>query len=222
MGVLLVVMAHPDDAELMCYGAIKKYAARGYECHLLLLTKGEQSTFNEGSREDRGKYRIAETKKAFSKVDINISCLDFTDGFIRQDYMLMATLQQQMERIDPTVVITHYPDGGWLEHQDHNALGNATYSAAIRYAHNLEKVLFTEPLFSNFISFHPNLLISIDEYFEEKVEILKHHVSQDEKFYIDEKFLEMRAASMSPYIRINGERFTGKFELFYQVYAVEF
>jgi LmbE family N-acetylglucosaminyl deacetylase len=215
MKVLLVVMAHPDDAELLCYGAIKKYAQQGYECHLLLLTKGERATVN---KEDR----IAETKNAFNNVDINISCLDFTDGFLRQDYMLMATLQQQIERIDPTVVITHYPDGGWLEHQDHNALGNATYSAAIRYAHNLEKILFAEPLFSNFISFHPNLLINIDKYFDEKVEILKRHVSQDEKFYIDEKFLGMRAGSMSPYIRVNGKRFAGKFELFYQAYAVEF
>jgi LmbE family N-acetylglucosaminyl deacetylase len=218
MGVLLVVMAHPDDAELLCYGAIKKYAEQGYDCHLLLLTKGEQATVNKGPYGDR----IAETKNAFDNVNINISCLDFTDGFLRQDYMLMATLQQHIERLNPTVVITHYPDGGWLEHQDHNALGNAVYSAAIRYANNLEKVLFAEPLFSNFISFHPNLLINIDKYFDEKVAIMKRHVSQDEKFYIDEKFLEMRAGSMSPYISVNGKRFAGKFELFYQVYAVEF
>jgi LmbE family N-acetylglucosaminyl deacetylase len=211
-------MAHPDDAELLCYGTIKKYAEQGYECHLLLLTKGEQAAVNQSPEGDR----IAETRNAFKNVNINISCLYFTDGFLRQDYMLMATLQQQIERVDPAVIITHYPDSGWLEHQDHNALGNAAYSAGVRYGRNLEKLLFAEPLFSHFIDFRPNLMINIDPYFEEKVQMIKRHVSQDQKFYTDERFLAMRAGTMSPYISIGGERFAGKFELFYQAYAVEF
>lgn len=218
MSKLLVIVAHPDDAELLCYGTIKKYAEKGYECYLLLATKGEQAAVNKSFSGDR----IAETKDAFKNTDIKISCLNLPDGFIRQDHSLMADLQKQIERIDPTVIITHHPDDRGLEHQDHNELGRATYSAAIRYGDNLERILFAEPLFSRFISFQPNLFINIDKYYEEKTQILKCHISQEEKFFLNDKYLEIRTDSMSPYIRVNKERFIGKYELFYQTYAVEF
>jgi LmbE family N-acetylglucosaminyl deacetylase len=218
MGTLLLIMAHPDDAELLCYGTVKRYAEKGYKCYLLLATKGEQAVVANSLKGDR----MTETRDAFKNVDINISCLNFPDGFLRQDYLLMTALQKQIECIRPTVIITHNPGCGGLEHQDHDELGKAAYSTAIRYGSDLEKILFAQPLYSGFTSFQPNLFISIDKYYKEKIEIIKSHVSQEEKFYMNERYLEMRASFISPYITVHNNRFGGKFELFNQAYAVKF
>jgi LmbE family N-acetylglucosaminyl deacetylase len=217
MKSLLVVMAHPDDAELLCYGTIKKYATQGYRCHLLLVTKGEQAVLSYSPAGGR----MDETKNAFKKIDIEISCLHFTDGFLRQDMMLMAALQRQIEEIDPAVIITHFPDAMGLEHQDHSALGMAVFSSALRYGGSVERILYAEPLFSSFISFHPNLFVNIDEYYDEKIEMISCHASQEKKFYMDKRFLELRASHMSSFVNFSDNRFNGKYEMFFQAYAVE-
>jgi LmbE family N-acetylglucosaminyl deacetylase len=217
MGTLLVIMAHPDDAELMCYGTIKRYEEKGYDCHLLLATMGEKATKSK----NLGDSRLDETAEAFKETDINISCLNLPDGFIKQDNTLMTALQKQIEAVNPTVIITHHPDETGLEHQDHSELGRATFSVAIRYDKQLKKLLFAEPLFSYYTYFRPNLYVNIDKYYEEKTKIIKCHASQAEKFYINEKFIAMRACSPAPYINFGGSRFNGKYELFYQAYALE-
>ena len=48
---LLVIMAHPDDAELLCGGSLSKTAARGDRVGVLDLTRGEAASI--GSVETR-------------------------------------------------------------------------------------------------------------------------------------------------------------------------
>lgn len=38
---MLVVMAHPDDIEIGCYGLIKKLVLRGAVCYVAIATNGE-------------------------------------------------------------------------------------------------------------------------------------------------------------------------------------
>ena len=218
MCTLLVVMAHPDDAELLCYGTIKRYAEKGYDCHLVIATKGEQAVMTQAPKGSR----IAETEDAFKNIDIKISCLNFPDGFLRHEIPLMTALQKQIETIKPTIIITHNPGYGGLEHQDHDELGKATYSAAIRYGTHLKKLLFAEPLYSSMVSFQANVFINIDKYYQEKIASIKSHLSQEGKFYTDERHLEIRANVMAPYLNImSGERFKGKYESFYQAYEIK-
>ena len=41
---VLVVMAHPDDAEFMCGGTIARWAAAGKEINYVLCTAGDKGT----------------------------------------------------------------------------------------------------------------------------------------------------------------------------------
>ena len=37
---LCVIVAHPDDAEVLCYGTIQKYLRKGWFCRILIVTSG--------------------------------------------------------------------------------------------------------------------------------------------------------------------------------------
>ena len=39
---LCVIVAHPDDAEVLCYGTIQKYLRKGWFCRILIVTSGDK------------------------------------------------------------------------------------------------------------------------------------------------------------------------------------
>ena len=57
---VLVVMAHPDDAEFGCGGTIAKWAAAGKDINYLLCTSGDKGS----SDPDIATYRLAKTRRA--------------------------------------------------------------------------------------------------------------------------------------------------------------
>src|SRR5438876_10391393 len=57
---VLVVMAHPDDAEFGCGGTIAKWAAAGKEINYVLCTSGDKGS----SDPDISPFRLAQTRRA--------------------------------------------------------------------------------------------------------------------------------------------------------------
>ena len=57
---VLVVMAHPDDAEFGCGGTIAKWAAAGKEINYVLCTSGDKGS----SDPDTSPFRLAQTRRA--------------------------------------------------------------------------------------------------------------------------------------------------------------
>src|SRR3982074_1281343 len=57
---VLVVMAHPDDAEFGCGGTIAKWAAAGKEINYVLCTSGDKGS----SDPDISPIRLAQTRRA--------------------------------------------------------------------------------------------------------------------------------------------------------------
>ncbi|MGZ8572258.1 MAG: PIG-L deacetylase family protein, partial [Actinomycetota bacterium] len=48
-GPVLVVFAHPDDAEIAAGGTLTKWAGAGREVHLLVLTNGDRGSSDPGA-----------------------------------------------------------------------------------------------------------------------------------------------------------------------------
>ena len=81
---ILVIMAHPDDAELCCSGTILSSINQGLTVGLVDLTKGELGT--RGNEE----IRLKESKNSSDLLELKFrDNLGFRDGFIsnNEDYI---------------------------------------------------------------------------------------------------------------------------------------
>ena len=77
---LLIIMAHPDDAELCCSGTILSSIDKGFSVGMIDLTRGELGT--RGS----GKIRTEEANNAAKLLGVDFRYnLELRDGFISHD-----------------------------------------------------------------------------------------------------------------------------------------
>lgn len=212
---LLVIMAHPDDAELSCYGTIRKYIDEGYECYISIASNGIN-----GNSSSQNCDRISESKQSFFSLPVHFVTLDCMDGFISFDLNLVKKVSNIICEIRPNVVITHFPDSFGCEHQDHTAIGKAVTNAVVRYSTNLEMFLYAEPMYPFFSSFKWNYIVDIDLYYKEKIKALQAHESQNGKFYMTEQFQTSRMTRISPYLGTIGSDKNCKFELYYSALGI--
>jgi bacillithiol biosynthesis deacetylase BshB1 len=108
---LLAVMAHPDDAELLCGGALIKAATRGNRVGVLDLTAGEMGS--SGSLEIRAK----ESARAAEIIGlVERRCAGLPDSAIENDLKSRLVVASQLRALRPRVVVTHWKVG---RHRDH-------------------------------------------------------------------------------------------------------
>lgn len=209
---MLVVMAHPDDIELGCFGLIKKMTLRGSKCSVVIATNGEK-----GLVDPKNNFinRKDEAEKSLSNLVDDIIWLEKEDGNVKLDNRLIENLRQIIVNINPQIVITHFPDEIGIEHQDHNVIGKATISASIRYGSKMNCLLLSEPLFYFYSNFKPNCFVDITNEYESKIKALKKHESQKEKFYMSEFFQLERASRLSSYCNTHDTNCVPKYELFH-------
>ena len=201
---LCVIVAHPDDAEVLCYGTIQKYLRKGWFCRILIVTSGEK-----GANIDRKQ----ETNKAFENSQIDIKYLSFLDGDVEMKFDLVSHIRKELNAYEPNVVITHYPDSSGVEHQDHVAIGKAVINNVVRVPFPIEKLLLAEPLLSSKTSFEANYYVDISEWFEEKMEAIQKHRSQEGKFYMNRIFQIVRMQGYNGVV--SRENLTKYYEAFY-------
>jgi N-acetylglucosamine malate deacetylase 1 len=108
---LLAVMAHPDDAELLCGGALIKSADAGHRVGVLDLTAGEMGS--TGSVETRAgeAARAAEIMGLAER-----RCLGLSDSVLENDQGSRHAVVEQIRALRPRVVVTHWKVG---RHRDH-------------------------------------------------------------------------------------------------------
>jgi N-acetylglucosamine malate deacetylase 1 len=108
---LLAVMAHPDDAELLCGGALIKSADAGHRVGVLDLTAGEMGS--TGSVETRAgeAARAAEIMGLAER-----RCLGLSDSVLENDQASRHAVVEQIRALRPRVVVTHWKVG---RHRDH-------------------------------------------------------------------------------------------------------
>lgn len=109
---ILVIMAHPDDAELSCGGIIAAHVAQGYRVAMVDLTAGEM-----GSR-GNADLRIKEAGQAARILGVVArENLRLADAFFRLDYMATLRVIEVVRHYKPELVITNalhdrHPDHG--------------------------------------------------------------------------------------------------------------
>ena len=134
---VLVVVAHPDDAEYGTSAAVSMWTDRGIEVAYLLLTTGEAGMQRPPS--EAGPLRAAEQRAACDAVGVErLTILDFPDGTLEYGLPLRRAIAREIRAFRPDAVVGWAGDlkVGWgYDHADHRAAGIATIDA-IRDAAN--------------------------------------------------------------------------------------
>ncbi|MDF1489664.1 PIG-L deacetylase family protein [Tessaracoccus caeni] len=134
---VLVVVAHPDDAEYGTSAAVAHWTAKGIEVGYLLLTAGEAGMQRDPA--EAGPLRAKEQRNACDIVGVGVlTILDFPDGMLEYDLGLRRAIAEQIRRFRPDAVVSgsgelHVPWG--IDHAYHRAAGLATIDA-VRDADN--------------------------------------------------------------------------------------
>jgi bacillithiol biosynthesis deacetylase BshB1 len=104
-------MAHPDDAELLCGGALIKAVTRGARVGVLDLTAGEMGS--SGSAEIRAQEaaRSAEIMGLAER-----RCAGLPDSALENDIRSRLVVAGHLRALRPRVVVTHWKVG---RHRDH-------------------------------------------------------------------------------------------------------
>ena len=118
---LLIIMAHPDDAELCCSGTILSCIDNGLSVGMIDLTRGELGT--RGS----GKVRIEEAKNAAKVLGVNFRYnLELRDGFISDDEESIFDVIKVIREFKPKVIITNSKTD---RHPDHESAASLVKKA---------------------------------------------------------------------------------------------
>ena len=99
---ILVIAAHPDDAELCCAGTILRQKSLGHSVGMIDLTQGEMGT--RGSAE----IRLQEAEKAGKILELAFrENMKFKDYFFTNDIEHQTALVKKIREYRPKIIITN-------------------------------------------------------------------------------------------------------------------
>ena len=108
---ILVLSAHPDDAELGCGGTISLEIAKGRKVGIIDLTQGEMGT--RGSVE----IRTREAEKSSEILGLSVrENMGFRDAFFKNDEEHRLALVKKIRKFQPEIVLAAAPAD---RHPDH-------------------------------------------------------------------------------------------------------
>ncbi|MFF1418965.1 PIG-L deacetylase family protein [Streptomyces sp. NPDC058280] len=192
---VVAVVAHPDDAELLAYGTLRRYRQLGADVSVLMATHGANGvSLSDVARRVRlnGDERVREVEAAWDGAGVKVTCLGLADGALHADRILISAIESELVRLRCTTVITHSPHAD-NDHQDHRALAAATANAATRVP-SCRTVLYGEPHAPR-SAFAPSVLVDITAFLDDKVKALARHESQRGRWYLGETYTRQRAAA---------------------------
>jgi bacillithiol biosynthesis deacetylase BshB1 len=125
---LLAIMAHPDDAELLCGGTLALAAQQGHRTGVLDLSGGEAGT--QGDAEGRGQE--AGAAAAILGLTARRSA-GLPDAALQNTPETRAIVARWIRILQPRTVILHWPEGRHPDHRVASSLGcDACFIAGLR------------------------------------------------------------------------------------------
>ncbi len=170
---LLAIMAHPDDAELLCGGTLARAADAGYRVGALDLTAGESGTW--GSTESRAREARAAADILGLAVRANAG---LADGALVNTPETRLVVARHLRALRPRTVILHWPDHG--RHPDHRIASQLAYDACfiagLRRAtldeppHRPQKILYAMSYREEAV--RPSFVVDITDQIERKLDAI--------------------------------------------------
>ncbi len=215
---VLVVQAHPDDADFGVGGTVARWAGEGRRVHYLLCTSGDKGSLDPGARPaELARTREAEQREAARRLGVVTTLfLGRHDGELEVTLAFRAEITAVIRRVRPDLLLTFDPWRAYQLHPDHRAVGFTTLDAAIAAR---DPFYFPEQLREGlaahrvrecwlFTTDHPDVAIDISDTIDAKLGALRAHVSQTRDWSRTEQRVRARAqATGEPYGMAYAETF---------------
>lgn len=138
--VALSLLAHPDDAEILCAGTLIRLADSGWEVHIATVANGNCGSMTM-SRNEIAAVRRKEGIAAAAKINAEYHTLDEPDVEVVFDKATNRKALDLLRRIAPTLLFTHPRHDYMLDHEQVHQLARSTaFGYAIPNASDLPLV----------------------------------------------------------------------------------
>jgi LmbE family N-acetylglucosaminyl deacetylase len=186
---VLVIIAHPDDAEFGMAGTVARWIREGKQVVYVVCTRGDKGTSDRTIKpEDLAEIRKGEQRAAARVLGVReVVFLGYPDQELEDTPEFRKELVRCIRKYRPRVVATSDPYRRYIWHRDHRIAGQVTIDAVFPFArdhlsypdlleeglepHKVEEVLFWASEDINYRS-------DITETFDLKIEALLCHESQ--------------------------------------------
>jgi len=231
---ILVIAAHPDDAELSCSGTIAAHVAKGYKVGIVDLTQGEMGT--RGTPE----IRLQESENAARILNLSArENLGFRDIYFKDDEEHQHKLIEIIRKYKPEIVLANAITDRHPDHGKGSSLAtNACFMSGLRKIETSFEGKAQNPWRPKFVYHYiqndliePNFIVDITPFWQTKIESILAFRSQfydasnsePQSFISDPEFLpfiEARARELGHRIftkygeGFTKERFIGVHDLF--------
>ena len=181
---ILAVMAHPDDAELLCAGTLARAKADGAAIAVCVMCRGDKGAGSATAGQDLGRIRNEEASAAAEVVGAKLFWFGAGDGELLDSYENRRKLIEVYRQYRPTLVVAHALED---YHADHRAAsqiaeaaswfcasrGHVTDSPALE---SPPKVWFADTV--DMSGFEPQFFVDVSAHMEIKRRMLDCHKSQ--------------------------------------------
>jgi len=180
---ILVMAAHPDDAELSCSGTILSYIAQGKKVGIVDFTRGEMGT--RGTPE----IRLQESNDATKILGLHArENLGLADGFFQNDQASQLILMEVIRRYRPEIVLANALEDRHPDHGKGAKLAiDACFLSGLRMIHTIdshsksEQAAWRPKHIYHYIQdryLEPDFVIDITEHWETKEQSIRAFKSQ--------------------------------------------
>ncbi len=169
---ILVLAAHPDDAELGCSGTIAAHVAKGYKVGIVDLTQGEMGT--RGTPE----IRLSESAEAAKILGLSArENMGFKDIYFKDDEIHQKELVRIIRKYQPDIVLANAVSDRHPDHGKGASLAtNACFMSGLRKIETSEDGIAKAPWRPKFVYHYiqnnyiqPDFIFDISEYWDTKV-----------------------------------------------------
>lgn len=186
---ILVITAHPDDAEFGVSGTVARWTDDGRTVVYVICTSGEKGTTDRNMRpETLGRIREGEQQAAAEVLGVQeVVFLRYADQSLEDTPAFRKHIVEMIRTYRPHTVVTTDPYRRYVWHRDHRIMGQVVLDAVFPFArdhmaypdlmerglepHKVREVLFFGAEDINYYS-------DISATFDKKVAALKCHDSQ--------------------------------------------
>lgn len=220
---VMVVAAHPDDADIWASGTVAGLARQGREVTYVVVTNGNKGSSDRTVTPPQlAALREQEQREAARLLGVaRVEFLGYEDGELEDTRELRRDIARQIRRWRPALVITQHPARSYANlyawHRDHRITGGAVLDCVYPLAR--DHLAFPELLPDHephavrevrLIQWEqPRLVVDITDTIELKLAAIRCHASQIEDMPAMEARVRARAAALG---RLHGYAYAEGFD----------
>lgn len=180
---VLAIVAHPDDAELLCAGTLARAKAEAASIGVCVLCQGDKGQPAERI-ENLAAVRLKEMRASMDLLAAELFTGGFPDGTLADSAEARGKLMEILRQFRPSLVLAHSPNDYHPDHRAASTLADvATWICASRGQESKLSPLAEPPELwwmdcVNRADFEPGFYVDVSGFVELKEKLLQCHASQ--------------------------------------------